>query len=127
MIKKMRKTIYILVTLVCASCFNACDFLEEIPSTELVKENVYEDEEAAYSALLGCYRTLFDLTHNSIINGVHGASILRGHGSKAAQLSWYKHTLFSTHGSNQLAYQKIFGAVAKINTFLDGKIGRAHV
>lgn len=116
----MRKIIYIVIALSMTCCFFSCDFLEKIPGTELVKENVYENDETAYSALLGCYRTLFDLTHNSIINSVHGASILRGQGSKSATLSWYKHTLFSTHSSNQLAYQKIFGGIAKINTFLDG-------
>lgn len=97
----------------------SCSFLENIPPTSLVKENVYKDEAAAHSALLGCYRTLFNMSHNSIINGVHGASILRAYG-KLPTLSWYKHTLYSTHSSNLSAYSYIFQAIAKINTFIDG-------
>ena len=96
----------------------SCDFLDNAPTTYLVKDNVYEDEGTAQSALLGCYKTLFDLSHNSIIFYVHGASILRGYG-KSPQLSWFDHTVYSNHNSNELAYQKIFGAIAKINTFID--------
>ena len=97
----------------------ACSFLEEVPSTALVQENVYQDEDSAYSALLGCYKTLFSLSHNSIIYAVHGASILRASG-KSIQESWYSHTLYSMNSANLLAYSKIFGSIATINTFIDG-------
>lgn len=97
----------------------SCDFLEGIPVTRLVQENVYEDESSAHSALLGCYRTLFNLSHNSVIFGAHGASILRASG-KTPQLSWYNHTLYSMSSYNLNAYSKIFSSIAKINTFIDG-------
>ena len=111
----IRNILIVMVVLLLPSC----DFLDNMPTTYLVKENVYQDEGTAQSALLGCYKTLFDLGHNTIIFGVHGASILRGSG-KTPTLAWYNHTLFSTHSSNTTAYQKIFGAIAKINTFIDG-------
>lgn len=105
--------------LMAALSLPACDFLEEVPETQLVQENVYQDEVTAYSALLGCYKTLFNLSHSSVIFGVHGASILRAYG-KGPLLSWYKHTLYSMNSHNLNAYSKIFGAIAKINTFIDG-------
>lgn len=110
----IRNILIVMVVLILPSC----DFLDNAPTTYLVKDNVYEDEGTAQSALFGCYKTLFDLSHNSIIFYVHGASILRGYG-KTPQLSWFDHTVYSNHNSNELAYQKIFGAIAKINTFID--------
>lgn len=113
------KKFIIISTILASLMLPACDFLEKIPVTRLVQENVYEDEASAYSALLGCYKTLFNLSHNSIIHGVHGASILRAYG-KSPQLSWYKHTLYSMNTYDINAYSKIFGSIAKVNTFIDG-------
>lgn len=114
----MKKHI-ILSTLVAALMLPACDFLEEVPRTSLVQENVYQDESSAYSALLGCYKTLFNLSHNSVLYAAHGASILHAYG-KGPYLSWYKHTLYSMDSGNLTAYSKIFGSIAKVNTFIDG-------
>ena len=113
------KKFIILSALVAALTLPACDFLEEVPRTSLVQENVYQDEASAYSALLGCYKTLFNLSHNSVLYAAHGASILHAYG-KGPYLSWYNHTLYSMHSGNLTAYSKIFGSIAKVNTFIDG-------
>lgn len=116
------KTIYkyIFAAFAGVSLTSGCNFLEENPTSTLVKDNVYVSEAAARTALLGCYSTLADLTNQAYLQFVHGASILRVNIQSDQPDSWSNHTLYSTDTRNLSAYQAMFSGISTINSFLDG-------
>lgn len=98
----------------------SCSFLDEVPTTSLVDENVFETEQSAAAALNGLYASLVGtFAHNSFAYVFMDASVYRGWVSTPVD-SWLEHTLYSTNSSNALIYENIYKAIGRINFFIDG-------
>lgn len=106
-----------LVTLM-ALIIPSCNFLDELPPSNLVGEQVFKSIEASESALDGCYQSLIGLYSSHFLNYIQGASVLQ-HIQTGQQDSWFNHTLYSNHSSNANVYKNVYGAIAKCNSFID--------
>ena len=96
----------------------SCNFLEELPASNLVGEQVFESIEASQSALQGCYQSLLGLYGSHFLNYVQGASVLQHIQTNQVE-SWFNHTLYSNHSSNGKLYANVYSAIAKCNSFID--------
>lgn len=113
----MKKTIsYILASLLLVS---SCDFLDGMPSTQIVGQNAFDTEESARTAMLGCYSLLHDFTNSNFLQFVFGASVLRVNMQSEQLDSWFNHTLYSFDTRNLAAYRIIYSGISTINSFLD--------
>ena len=72
-----RFTIKSLFAVLCLTMVPSCNFLEELPASNLVGEQVFESIEASQSALQGCYQSLLGLYGSHFLNYVQGASVLQ--------------------------------------------------
>lgn len=100
------------------SILPSCNFLDEIPPSNLVGEQVFKSMEASESALEGCYQSLIGLYSSHFLNFVQGASVLQ-HIQTSPEDSWFNHTLYSNHPSNAKVYMNVYAAIAKCNSFID--------
>ena len=107
----------IIVTLM-VSVLPSCNFLDELPTSNLVGEQVFKSREASESALEGCYQSLIGLYSSHFLNFVQGASVLQ-HIQTSPEDSWFYHTLYSNHSSNAKVYMNVYSAIAKCNSFID--------
>lgn len=98
----------------------SCSFLDEVPTTSLVDENVFESEASAEATLNGLYASLVStFAHNSYSYVFMNASPFRGWVINPID-SWLEHTVYSINGSNALIYQNIYKAIGRINFFIEG-------
>ena len=108
---------YIVITLVAGS-LASCHFLDEIPPSNLVSDQIFESETAAASTLEGCYQSMVSLMSSHFLNTLHGASILQ-HTHQTPLDSWYNHTVYSNHAHNGNTYKNVYSVIAKCNSFID--------
>lgn len=101
-----------------APALSSCNFLEEIPTTALVTENVYTSENAAAAALQGCYRGLFYISTSPFLQYIQGASILQEN-SIGLSDSWFQHTVYSNNSNNASFYERMFSGITDCNSFID--------
>ncbi len=113
----MRKLISKITAAFFCACVASCSFLEEIPTTSMVSENVYVNESSAQAALQGCYKHLFYISHSSFLQYIQGCSILQ-HNGTTLQDYWFQHTLYSNNSYNATFYKYCFEAIAHYATFI---------
>lgn len=115
----MKSTFRTIICLAVAIAAASCDFLEEIPATSLVSEQVYDNESAVNSAFEGCYKSLGNLVRSEFLQQISGASILQYNAQNQLD-SWFNHTLYSNDSNNNVYYRYLYEAIGRYNYFLDG-------
>ena len=66
-----------LIMALVATVMPSCRFLDELPTSNLVGEQVYGSMEASQSALEGCYQSLLGLYGSAFLNQIQGSSVLQ--------------------------------------------------
>lgn len=116
----MKKLIrYISAAVFCLSAAVSCNFLDEPPTTSLVGENVFINEESAKSALFGAYSRLREYLHSPFTQGVCGADILQHNARATEVIDTYNHTLFSITSTNSSHYGSVFKGISNANQFIE--------
>lgn len=117
----MKKALLIIAaTLTLTFMPGACSFLDEVPTTSLVDENVFQTEASTKAALNGLYASLVStFAHNSYSYALMNASPYRGWVVTPLDC-WLEHTLYSNTSGNATVYQNIYKAIGRINFFIDG-------
>lgn len=109
---------YLAMFIVTGGMVSSCHFLDEIPPSNLVSDQIFESEVAAESTLEGCYQSMVFLVSSHFINTLHGASILQ-HTHQTPLYSWYNHTVYSNHSNNASVYKNVYATISKCNSFID--------
>lgn len=107
-----------LIVALVATVIPSCRFLDELPTSNLVGEQVYGSMEASQSALEGCYQSLLGLYGSAFLNQIQGSSVLQ-HNQSNQQDSWFNNTVYSNDSGNARLYNNVYSAIAKCNTFID--------
>lgn len=100
---------------------SSCSFLDQMPTTKLVSENVFTSESTAKSACLGIYsQPRYSLLRSNFTQSVDNSTVFAQNGRSQNSVETIDLTLYSTNSSNQAVYSEAYNGVAEVNQFLEG-------
>jgi len=96
--------------------------MDEVPSTSLVSENVFNSVDGTSSVLNRLYQGYVDNFYGGTAFSfdLEGTSIFRGSKTTAPSDYWFQHATWSTTSNNAGEYKIIYNLIGMLNQFISG-------